>query len=116
MGIEFVNIHGLPLVVVPQPHKANSRPSATEYHKGWVVVGFSPTHLAEGRRAHEALQAELPEGRERIPFNEASFMRTNRPRNVRSKPYEIYSSAEVCAEMARRSGWKLVQAQAKAKG
>lgn len=116
MGLEFVNLRGEPVMLLPQKTSPTKKLQVDAYHKGWMVVGFSAEHLAEGRHLHDAAQSGQADTVVRKPFDEAIFMRVSKPRKVRSKPYEVYSAAEACAELARRSGWRLVQVQAKAKG
>lgn len=110
MSMTFVNHRGEPVLLTPVKAPArSSRPAADAYHKGWLVVGYSPTQLAQARAAHEH---EAPDK----PFDEAAYMRKAKPVKARSQPYQIFSSAEECAEMLRRAGWRLVQVTAKAKG
>ena len=113
MSLSFVNIHGHQISTAPVKATKPQPGAPDAFHKGWQVVGYSPEHLASGRLEHFAEQRDKPDPK---PFDEVVFMRTNKPRPVRSKPYEVYEAAEHCAELAGRLGWKLVQAVAKTKG
>ncbi len=106
--LQFVNLRGETVKTVPTGKAAaKSRGlSATSYHKGWHVVGFSPDHLAFAKRTHSGDK----------PFDEATFMRTSTPKRVRPKAYEVFSAAEQCADLARRAGWKGVHTVAAQKG
>lgn len=108
MSLQFVNLKGEPVSTTPVKGPAKPKTIIDSFHKGWHVVGFSPDQLAEGRRQHEAASDK--------PFDEVSFMRTNKPLKIQSRPFVIFEAAEQCAEMARKQGWKLVQSVAKAKG
>lgn len=116
MTLQFVNHKGEPLGIVAGGKSATKRPSAATdaFHKGWVVMGFSPAHLAEARRLYEA--QFVSEGDLGKPFDEVAFMRNNKPKPARSKPYEVHDAAEQCAVLMRRAGWKVVTVVAKAKG
>ncbi len=119
MSMTFVNLRGEPLAVTPgKAIKKVSAGFAESYHKGWVVVGYSPDQLAEARRQHAVASAAAVKsgGPSHAPFDEVAYMRAAKPRKVRSKPYEIFEAAEACADLARRAGWKMVQSVAKAKG
>jgi hypothetical protein len=112
MGLQFVNLKGEPIAISPgKPAKKAKGAAPDSYHKGWHVVGFSPQQLAEARHLYE--KSPPSDGK---PFDEGSFMRTSKPIKVQSAPFVIHESAEVCAELARKQGWKLVQLVAKAKG
>lgn len=106
MSMTFVNLHGQPVAVPPPgavPAKKPPRPRPDTYHKGWVVIGFSPERIEEAR-------AKAPDS-----FELDSFMRTSKPAKA-SKPYAIHSSAEQHAEGLRKLGWRLVQVVPMAKG
>lgn len=107
--MQFVNLRGDPINVAAAgtPKKKSGRATPDSYHKGWVVVGFSPEHLAEAERTHDPKDGKA--------FDVVSYMRTARPKAA-SRPYEIHSSALQHAEMLRAAGWQLVQVVAKAKG
>jgi len=108
--MQFVNIHGAP-ISVPTGKKPPPKPSGMKpdtYHKGWLVTGFSPEHLAAAATEHRNTSDK--------PWDEVAYMRNARPKKVRSKPYEVADGAEKCAAMARAAGWKLVQVSPVAKG
>ncbi len=112
--MDFINIHGRPLSVSPAgtPTPARkARPIGSVFHKGWRVVGYPPGAI---RRASEE-HASSPEARHR-PFDEEAWCRANKPKSVRSKPYELASAAALCASMAERAGWDRVRVVEVAKG
>lgn len=124
---DYVNCHGaavdltkVALVgVKPKPvketHSATLDRSKAKVSLGFAVEGFSKEHLAAAKEAHEKLRTELwgrweqgklARGEKVIPeWDEATYMRTAKPKRVRSRPYEIESAADQCAELARKSGW-----------
>lgn len=119
-SIEFVNIHGDPW----NPSKASTekkaavkRDQADGYHNGFRVVGHPPGALEEARKEREELIALAVRRRTqgdapvKIPpqFNEDDWRRNGKKSSVRSKPYEIRESADLCAEMARKGGWEDVE-------
>jgi len=112
--MEFVNINGQPIQVAggAQQAKKSKRPPES-YHKGWRVLGFSPEQIAAGRAAYAADGIEARTGR---PFSVDEYMVTHRPKPVQSKPFVVYSAAEVCKRIAERSGWLGVRIEAKSKG
>lgn len=110
MTMSFVNFRGEPLAVAaPGPAKKTTKQQPDSYHKGWLVVGYSPTQISAARAEHEKAEPGKP-------FDEAGWMRKTKPVKARSRPYEIHDAAEQCAELMRRAGWKVVQVVAKAKG
>jgi len=89
---------------------------------GFEVAGFSPDHLAEAKRKHE-IEREGQKDRklmrgERLllAWSEEIYMREAKPKRVALKPYALASSADQCAEMARRAGWKSVTVRELLKG
>lgn len=81
---------------------------------GFTVSGFSPEHLvkAEKQRGEDiafakAWNAEHKECAMRVPppWDAELYIRTARPIRARSRPYEIESAADQCAEMLRKAGW-----------
>ena len=93
----------------PERHKAKPKiaKEAVAYHKGWRVLGYSPVHIESARQANEKLRAEAKKlGQEPPPiFTVESFMSTVKPKAVRSKPYELHSSALDCLKLAEKAGW-----------
>lgn len=111
--MEFVNINGAPVNTTPAAPKKRGATAPQQFHKGWVVVGYSPEHVARGRADYEAAGTEKRTGR---PFDLHEFMVTTRPKRVRHAPYEIHEAAVECKAMAERAGWIGVRLEAKAKG
>ncbi|WOB06534.1 hypothetical protein [Piscinibacter gummiphilus] len=110
--MQFVNIHGQPIAAgsLGGGHVAAKKSKATpdSYHKGWKVVGFSPEQLAEARAKYVSTDGK--------PFDEVTFMRTNKPVRASKKPYVIHDAAELFKAMLERQGWKVVQVVPIAKG
>lgn len=89
---------------------------------GFVVLGYSPEHWAERVKAREEafrLYSKDPT-KNKSPGTLEEFtirwMSKNKPKRARSKPYEIESSAEVCADLMRRAGWLHVRVDEILKG
>jgi hypothetical protein len=95
---------------------------AAKVSMGFEVAGFSPAHLAEGERKHEIERegqkdrALMPKEKTLGPWNEEAYMREPKPKRVAPKPYNIASSADQCAELARKAGWKCVTVRELLKG
>lgn len=88
------------------------------YHKGFRVVGHAPGAMEEARIEHEREIYEHQNAdaarracglKEPKPWDEASWRRNTKKTALRSKPYEIYDAAELCADMARQDGWEDVE-------
>lgn len=89
------------------------------YHKGFRVVGHAPGAVEEAQRANQAAIAEYRNAsparrsesglKEPKPWSEDSWRRNTKKTALRSKPYEIYEAAELCADMARHDGWEDVE-------
>lgn len=91
-----------------KPTKKKAAPD--EYHKGWRVVGIPPGAMEMARDANSRLRemAEKAGGKPIKPFDPAEWLRKAKHKPVRSKPYELQESANVCAELARKAGWLFV--------
>lgn len=91
----------------------------TGYHKGWRVVGHAQGAMESARHAHDRAMIEYHDAspkrraemgmKEPKPWDEDFWRRNTRKASVRSKPYEILSAAEQCAEMAIKAGWEDVE-------
>ncbi|MEO8297080.1 MAG: hypothetical protein ABI574_04655 [Burkholderiales bacterium] len=121
MSMRYINVHGEPVNVdATGPKKSTTKRAEplNEFHKGFAVLGFSPAHLAaaEQEHAHKAAEAKR-NGRSLQPWSEEAYMRLNKPKKVRSKPYESRSAAVACAEIAaKQAGWKGLRVDAVVKG
>lgn len=92
--------------------------SVAKVSEGFLVTGFSPEHLAQGERDH-AIAVDLAHSHNAHnptkpvavpgPWSEEAYMRKAKPKRVRTRPYEIASAADQCAEMAKKAGWKGVR-------
>lgn len=123
MAFEFVNLLGEKIsdAQIQQrkalAHQENARRTKTvdkkSFHKGWRVTGIPPGALEEARAANERVQAMAANagGREIKPFDESNWIQNHRGKAVRSKPYEIKSSADECAALAERGGWLRVRVE-----
>lgn len=115
MPLEFVNYQGdkLPDPVALKKYAARKvvKPEEKSFHKGWKVVGVPPGALEEAREAHHRLQdmAAKAGGKEIKPFDPAAYLQNHKGKAVRSKPYEIESSAKDCAALAEKNGWTRVR-------
>lgn len=82
------------------------------YHKGFRVVGHAPgaVDLAKFQREDEIrVWNRKRVGESPKPWDEASWRRNSKKTALRSKPYDIYEAAELCADMARQDGWEDVE-------
>lgn len=107
----------------PAASRRPAKAEATEeYHRGWSVEGYPPGQIASAKgvadsaaRRWLAMSAEQRDAavkggeREPKPFDLAHYLATMKPKKVRSRPYEIPSSAEQCAAMATAHGWEHVR-------
>lgn len=111
--MDFVNLKGHPLDVSGAgAKKKTSRSTATgEYHKGFRAVGFSPDQLAAARRRYEQDTIDRRRAGHFVPpFDEEAWMNQSQPKPIRSKPYEVMSAAQACADIAaKQAGWKRTQ-------
>lgn len=97
--------------------KRVDNPADAKFSVGWFVLGFSPEHLQQAEKQRgidiagaKALNAGEPHKPMPIPreWNQDEYMQTAKPKRVRAKPFEIESSADQCAELARKAGWLCV--------
>ena len=112
MNITFVNIHGQPVSTAPVKQARVTRDKSEKFHKGWRVVGFSPSRIEKAKADHEKERAKLLSAekfKDIGPFVLEQYMNKSKPRAVRSRPYEIHSSAVLCMQMAQKEGWLRVQ-------
>lgn len=116
MALTFVNLHGDVLpdpVALKQYKKATPRQKQEDksFHKGWKVIGIPPGALEAARDDNRrvAEMAAKAGGKEIKQFDEANWLQNHRGKAVRSKPYELESSAKECAAMAERAGWLRVR-------
>jgi len=102
----YVNLHGQP-VTRTASHVRRTRPkqaavqmpadaSPAGKHMGWHAVGFSPEQIAKAR------------AEKGVEFDEVAYMNAAQPKRARPTPYSVASSAQQCAEMLARAGWKRV--------
>jgi hypothetical protein len=100
--------------------KVESRYDA-KVSQGFVVLGYSPTHW-EKRVADrlEALRLHEMDSKNKAPGTleewTAKWMAKNKPKKVRSKPYELESAADECGQLAVRAGWLYVRIEEILKG
>lgn len=116
--VEFVNLNGLPVSLVPAKQKKPTSSGPGSYHRGFVVEGFSPQLVRETEEAtrravaewallsSEQRQERIKEGqRQPEPWNLERWMSRTKPTRVRSKPYSVPDAAEWCKKLAEREGW-----------
>jgi hypothetical protein len=95
--LTFVNIHGQPVNVLAKPPKEKKpRPEQRSYHRGWRVRGVA--------RSDFDLAKTLAKNNGE-DFDEENWLMNATKTNIRSKPYEVHSAAEVCRLMALKAGW-----------
>ncbi len=122
--LEFVNVEGRRIDPRASSATVGKRVSSApaEWHNGWAVEGYAPGRIDAAHKAHDAEFAawagytEVEKARrlrdgERAPkpWDEEIWVRDNRLSRVRARPFEIPSSAEQMAEMARKAGWQYVE-------
>ena len=90
-----------------------TKADAVSVHKGWRVSGIKPGMLEEAKQAHERLcqMAQKAGGKPPEPFDETAWLRTAKRTAVRSKPYPLQEAAQLCKELAIKTGWLDVQLQ-----
>lgn len=102
-----------------QKKKPRAPKDPVGYHKGWRVVGHAPGAVEDAYHAHDRAIQEYrnasPKRRAEMvlkepkPWDEDFWRRNSKKTALRSKPYEIYEAAELCADMARQDGWEDVE-------
>ncbi len=114
--VEFVSDRGMPVNLYAHPPKPRpKRDDEPEYHKGWVVVGHPPGACEAAKVKHKAAQrfyldmapADRKGLRDPGLWSEEAWRRTKKTRL--RKPFEIESSADEMAALARKSGWEDVE-------
>lgn len=131
MPLEFI-VNGQPvgadeLVRRAPPAKKNAPNSAAEFHKGFFVEGFPAGHVEAAEQAHKAAyqswhamganeraEAIKRGARDPGPWDEAKWLRKNKPKRL-SKLYGTPVAADEFAALAIRQGFTHVQAKAQAK-
>lgn len=133
--VTFVSATGRPFDLSEEQRKAAAlKPRATRAvgartgleHEdfmslGFVVEGLTHAMLADARDARQKAIASYPAdcalAKEQhraapkmpLPWNEEDWLRTAKHVKVRSRPYEIRSSADQCRELALKQGWLAVR-------
>ncbi len=69
------------------------------------MVGIPPGAVEAAETEHNRLQALMQDWTKRKPFDCGNWIANAKKKPIRAKPYEIKESAEVCADLATRSGW-----------
>ena len=87
------------------PRAVSRRDGPDQFHKGWRVVGIPPGAVEAAEVSHNQQQAEIADEAKRKPFDRGNWIANAKKKPIRAKPYEIKESAEVCADLATRSGW-----------
>lgn len=128
MNLAFVNHRGEPISLErlaaqkrPMRSTSNAMKRTTDRgvakaSDGFAVAGYGPAQLEEAEREHRSAHDEqagriargqsLARG-ERVlqAWNQETWMAGHKPKRVRTKPYEIESAADLCADLARKAGW-----------
>lgn len=119
--MNFVNIHGdsvsIERLKAAAPKVARKTDGPGVYHKGFRVVGVPPGALESAAQGHARVVAMAANagGAPIKPFDPAGWLLTFRKKPVRAKPYELYSAADLCTDMARKAGWTAVEVRAQSK-
>lgn len=106
--VQYVNASGQPIEIgskdshKPAKKKRTKRGDEERQHHGYAVLGFSPEHLVEAKKAHEHKKSL---GEADGDFDQDIYMNGHKPQKARSAPYSIEESAKQCADMVRRIGW-----------
>ncbi|MDH1477753.1 hypothetical protein N5F13_25040 [Comamonas thiooxydans] len=125
MSLTFVNHNGDPItdsrmaamraqgMELERQRRLAAKADAVSVHKGWRVSGIKPGMLDEAKQAHERLcqMAQKAGGKPPEPFDETTWLRTAKRTAVRSKPYPLQEAAQLCKELAIKTGWLDVQLQ-----
>lgn len=125
MSLTFVNHNGDPItdsrmdamraqgLEQERQRRLSAKADAVSVHKGWRVSGIKPGMLEEAKQAHERLcqMAQKAGGKPPEPFDEDAWLRTAKRTAVRSKPYPLQEAAQLCKELAIKTGWLQVQLQ-----
>lgn len=97
----------------PATRRAPSIVKDESFHKGFRVVGHAPgameTAEIDAKNALALFEEDRAQGRasgKPPKYWDENFWRNNQKKKpVRAKPYELRQSADLCAEIARKSGW-----------
>lgn len=127
--LTFININSQPVEIpVGTKKRAVKRIASVNdegFHKGWRVVGIPGDALRQAEQDHPRLIADAESWNRRVqqergigkavsvpgPWDADKWLNEAKLRPVRSKPYEILSAANECAELARKAGWLRVSLQ-----
>jgi hypothetical protein len=88
---------------------------AAKVSMGFVVEGYSPSYWS-GRLIDYGIALKGKKHPGTLEEYEPAWRSKNKPKRARSKPYEIESSADQCAEMLRDAGWRHVAVRELLKG
>lgn len=96
-------------------HKATTDRSQAKQRLGFQVEGYSPEMPEAAKATHAKARATYlglkVMGRlsqsDKNPgeWDADKWMSAHKPKRVRTKPFEIASSADQCADLARKAGW-----------
>lgn len=119
--VTYVNPSGQPIDPLDPARQVTppkkTRDTSDGFHKGFRVLGYPPGAIAKAKEHHEKRRLEITRSnigaikpqREPGMWSETAWKQANRPKPVRSKPYEIESAAVQCMRLAERAGWTDVQ-------
>lgn len=134
MSFQYVNANGEPLNIKAlegkhAPMKATKETlkrvdsrSDAKVSDGFVVLGYQPEVWAdiEVYYGHAVKANENAPEKNKHPGTLAEFtqrwMSKNKPKRARTKPYELESAADQCAELCRKAGWMHVRVEELMKG
>jgi hypothetical protein len=134
MSFQYVNANGEPLNIKALEGKHAPIKTAKETLKrtddrtvakvsdGFLVLGYTPEAWAdiEVFYGYAVKANESEPNKNKHPGTLAEFtqawMNKNKPKRARTKPYELESAADQCAELCRKAGWVHVRVEELMKG
>lgn len=99
--------------MTPKQKRVTRSLKDSSYHKGFRVEGHPPGSVEAAKiEADNALalfvedqKAGRASGKPPKSWDESYWRNNHKKKPVRSKPYELRDSADVCAGLARKTGW-----------
>lgn len=104
-----------PLVLSKKPALKRTQDRDKASHSaGFLVSGYTPTLWAQLPDLYAAaIKAHEKDETVKHPGTLDEFIlrytNKNKPKRVRSKPYELHDAAQICAELAEKAGWQRVR-------
>ena len=89
---------------------------------GFVVLGYEPgywdSRIEDHKRAAKKHAEDPTHNKPAGTLEEFTirWMKKNKPKRARTKPYELEQSADLCADLMRKAGWVHVRVEEILKG